>query len=635
MDMGPRYYALSTEQCEPASMPPTVSLTTPQAAVQIARGNYSWSAGLGQEPTPVTYGFRASRPPESYGDGEAASFAQVNDAERTAFIKAIKEWQSIANITFTPVDVDQDKFTDQATILIANWTDPKKSASAHAYYPGDKPFSGDRAFASKYGDVWLDLAYDKYVDFTPGEFNYQTVMHELGHALGLQHPGDYNSGESETGVIYERDAAYIQDSRQYSLMSYLEAYNTYANHVVETTDANQVVTKYTYYAVTPLLDDIAAIQRLYGANMTTRVGNTTYGFNSNADDSAYHMDGDKQAVFSIWDAGGINTLDFSGYSTNQRLDLRQGEFSNAGVLTKNISIALGAIIQNGIGGQGNDTIIGNDSDNELTGNKGNDGIDGGAGRNVAIYSGAMKNYALTFSGAPSTVGSTFTVKDNAGTDGTDALTNVQELRFIDQTMSTTDFLLASGLKEGSFDQLLDLYIVEENRAPDALGLMYWAARLAEGVPLQQIADSFFAQPETATVYSPTLSNREFVVAAYQTVFKRNPDDGGLAYWEKTLDDGAISRGWFLYSFLSGAVKESNDYKIATNKEKVAYDFALTQGLSNPGWGQTVMLGVDETAESVTAADQQIKAFAAAAADPATAELVVKLVGIQAGDTTGS
>jgi serralysin len=184
-----------------------------------------------------------------------------------------------------------------------------------------------------------------------------------------------------------------------------------------------------------LLDDIAAIQRLYGANMTTRVGNTTYGFNSNADDSAYHMDGDKQAVFSIWDAGGINTLDLSGYSTNQRLDLRQGEFSNAGVLTKNISIALGAIIQNGIGGQGNDTIIGNDSDNELTGNKGNDGIDGGAGRNVAIYSGAMKNYALTFSGAPSTVGSTFTIKDNAGTDGTDALTNVEELRFIDQTMS--------------------------------------------------------------------------------------------------------------------------------------------------------------------------------------------------------
>jgi len=244
MVIGPRYYVLGTEQCERASMPPTVSLTTPQAAAQITRGNYSWSDGLAQAPMPVTYGFRASAPPEKYGEGEAASFAKVNQAERAAFIKAIKEWQSIANITFTPVDVDPNKFTDQATILIANWTDPKKQGSAHAYYPGDKPFSGDRAFSSKYGDVWLDLSHDKYEEFTPGEHNYLTVMHELGHALGLQHPGDYNSGESETGVIYERDAAYIQDSLQYSIMSYLDASSTYANHVVDKTDANQAVTKF-------------------------------------------------------------------------------------------------------------------------------------------------------------------------------------------------------------------------------------------------------------------------------------------------------------------------------------------------------------------------------------------------------
>jgi hypothetical protein len=264
----------------------------------------------------------------------------------------------------------------------------------------------------------------------------------------------------------------------------------------------------------------------------------------------------------------------------------------------------------------------------LTGNKGNDGIDGGAGHNVAIYTGAMKNYALTFTGVPSTVGSTFAIKDNAGSDGTDALTNIQELRFTDQTMSTAGFLLASGLREGSFDQLLDLYIVEENRAPDALGLLYWAGRLAEGMQLQQIADSFFAQPETATVYSPTLNNREFVAAAYQTVFKRPGDEGGLNYWETTLNAGAISKGWFLYTFLSGAAKDSDDHKTATNKESVAFNFALTQGLSNTEWARTVMLGVDKSPESVTAADQQIKAFAAVAADAATAEFVVKLVGIQ-------
>lgn len=171
--------------------------------------------------------------------------------------------------------------------------------------------------------------------------------------------------------------------------------------------------------------------------MNTRIGDTVYGFNSTAGHDAFLLTPDKQAVFSIWDAGGTNTLDLSGYSTDQRLDLRQGHFSNAGALTKNISIALNTVIQNGIGGKGGDTLIGNDSDNVLTGNAGNDGIDGGKGHNSSVYSGAVKNYALEF-----TINtSTFKVTDRIGTDGSDVLTNVQELQFPGETMSMADFLL--------------------------------------------------------------------------------------------------------------------------------------------------------------------------------------------------
>jgi len=87
------------------------------------------------------------------------------------------------------------------------------------------------------------------------------------------------------------------------------------------------------------MDDIAAAQRLYGANMTTRTGDTTYGFNSNAGQPWFQPDGNGYMIFAVWDAGGNDTFDFSGYSQNQVIDLRQAAFSNVGGLVGNVSIA--------------------------------------------------------------------------------------------------------------------------------------------------------------------------------------------------------------------------------------------------------------------------------------------------------
>ena len=93
---------------------------------------------------------------------------------------------------------------------------------------------------------------------------------------------------------------------------------TGADHV----DGSKII-----YGATPLLHDIAAIQRLYGANMTTRTGDTTYGFNSNADRESFHIDSaGEKVVFAVWDAGGKDTFDFSGYSEDQWI--RLGEVSS-------------------------------------------------------------------------------------------------------------------------------------------------------------------------------------------------------------------------------------------------------------------------------------------------------------------
>lgn len=90
---------------------------------------------------------------------------------------------------------------------------------------------------------------------------------------------------------------------------------------------------------TPMVDDIAAIQKLYGANHETRVGDTTYGFNSNAGREAYHLNSSSDApVFTIWDGGGVDTLDVSGFSDNQLINLNEGAPSDIGGMKKMYSL---------------------------------------------------------------------------------------------------------------------------------------------------------------------------------------------------------------------------------------------------------------------------------------------------------
>jgi len=135
-----------------------------------------------------------------------------------------------------------------------------------------------------------------------------------------------------------------------------------------------------HFPASPQLDDIRAAQIEYGANMTTRTGDTVYGFNSNAQRPWFEAaNSSTRLVFAVWDAGGDDTFDFSRYSQNQLIDLREGFFSNVGALTGNVAVAQGAKIENAIGGFGADTINGNALANRIDGEGGADRIFAGAG----------------------------------------------------------------------------------------------------------------------------------------------------------------------------------------------------------------------------------------------------------------
>ncbi len=216
------------------------------------------------------------------------------------------------------------------------------------------------------------------------DYTFQTFIHEIGHSLGLGHGGNYN-GSATYGV----DNHYQNDTWQTTIMSYFDQSNY-----------NSASAR---YVLTPQMADIYAIQQYYGAG-TARSGNSTYGFNVSglggnpADQTStaylYNFANFTQAPsITIYDAGGNDTLDVSGYTQNQLISLVGGTWSNIGGLFGNVGIYLTTVIENAVGGTGNDTIIGNSVANFLIGNNGNDTIDGGDGNDTLL--GGLGNDILT------------------------------------------------------------------------------------------------------------------------------------------------------------------------------------------------------------------------------------------------
>jgi serralysin len=272
------------------------------------------------------------------------------------------------------------------------------------YYPG---------IVQRGGDAWFNVGQGRFNDVDVGDSAYWVVLHELGHTLGLKH-GHANDRPGPTDDLLP-DAL---NSMEFSVM-------TYHRYVGDTAPFND--TEEGSFAQSLMMLDIAAIQYMYGANYDTNAGNTVYTFSTTTGEM--FIDGAGQGtpqanrIFrTIWDGDGVDTYDFSNYTTNLEVDLAPGGWSvlDANQLARlnmtddirargNVFNAMlfnddpRSLIENAVGGSGSDTIKGNIANNVLTGNGGSDqlfglegndtlnggvgadGLDGGAGFDFASY----------------------------------------------------------------------------------------------------------------------------------------------------------------------------------------------------------------------------------------------------------
>ncbi|USX11500.1 DUF4214 domain-containing protein [Oxalobacteraceae bacterium OTU3CAMAD1] len=538
----------------------------------------SWAA-FTQTPITLTYSFLKASPADATAR-DALGFAPMTAAQQAATKVAMAAWSAVANITYTEVA--------SGGILGIATNDQGNESGGYAGYPnGTRPIY-----------LYTNNTGDYNFKFADGDYGRDVLLHELGHMLGLKHPGDYSKD-----AMPHHQGPFLptwSDNKDYTVMSY----NDGAGRALHGN-----------YGISPMLYDIQLVQLLYGANMSYHAGADRYSF---VKDSAPQC---------IWDAGGTDTLDFSSCTDSVVINMNAGTFSSTAPGYDNVSIAYNVTIERAVAGSGGSIIHGNDAGNVITGGiradnihlgGGSDTVNGGGGADIVYFERALDSYTVhgdgkvltvkgqgtdTLNNIPtvyfsdliieaskyisiigggdgddafragtgaelftggagvdavsysrgrdnftiSAIRSAFTVSDKGGSGGLDVVAGVERLKFSDGSGVALDI-------DGAAGQTYRLYQAAFNRTPDQGGFSFWLDKMDDGLGLVSMAQFFLNSAENVATYG-TLTDAQFVGQVYTNVLHRQPDAGGLDFYLKGLAAG-LTRATVLADFSESAENQA-------------------------------------------------------------------------------
>jgi serralysin len=363
----------STEEAYGIATPIVNNTATGDRNIDAQIGNVRWRSNT------VTYSFTSNfandyEEEAGYPGAHGTNFQALNATQRAVARDVMEDmYEEVSGLNLQELTGASDR---DATIRIAESKVPKRAFTYKLDNPG-----------TTRGDVWFNR--EHFNTPTIGNYAYHTFIHEFGHALGLAH-GHENNGVA--GVAMDAN----RDSMEFSVMTY----RSYVGDLVADGYNNETWG----FAQSLMMYDIAAIQAMYGANFSSHAGNNVYTFSPTTgemfiDGIGQGRPGANRIFRTIWDGNGIDTYDFSTYSTDLAIDLTPGRWSDLDVGGNAQRARLGAgeyarghvfnalqfngdtrsLIEVANGGSGNDSIVGNQSNNTLRGRSGNDRLYGREG----------------------------------------------------------------------------------------------------------------------------------------------------------------------------------------------------------------------------------------------------------------
>ena len=309
------------------------------ASLEMENSEEVINALLEEYENSFTYVFPKGRP--NYEMPSISGWSPASSEMQTASRQIFSSLNNVLDIQF----VESDSIDQFNAIAISSSF--QTATSGFSYFPNKSYEIGS--------DVFIAIGYSSpiFISDTLTNYDYEVLVHEIGHALGLKHP--FEPDRSNTSILNT-----FEDNTVLTAMSYNDSSESFSG------------------LFRPL--DLMTLTKFYGVNKSYNNGDNVYEFSENS------------GVFII-DGSGADTIQAENIKQDLYLDLREGAHSHVGSKSEHISSALqltishGTQIENAICGSGNDIVICNNLSNIISTNFGDDKIYLGAGADK-INSGA-------------------------------------------------------------------------------------------------------------------------------------------------------------------------------------------------------------------------------------------------------